>query len=192
MKRLTTLAAAAAAILSLTLAGCSAPDAATPETPGTDLLASHNLTDMSAREIVDTLDRMNVSDRPADLIASVQPNALVLTDNVTEVSLDMPDDVTYVSVAPFVSQTHECFYHSLTTCRGELSAQQIEVRFIDDATGNVILEETTTTFDNGFAGFWLPRNLSGTIEVTYDGKTGETPFSTANDAASCITTLQLT
>lgn len=192
MKRLTTLAAAAAAILSLTLAGCSAPDAATPDTPGTDLLASHNLTDMSAREIVDTLDRMNVSDRPADLIASVQPNALVLTDNVTEVSLDMPDDVTYVSVAPFVSQTHECFYHSLTTCRGELSAQQIEVRFIDDATGNVILEETTTTFDNGFAGFWLPRNLSGTIEVTYDGKTGETPFSTANDAASCITTLQLT
>lgn len=192
MKRLTTLAAAAAAILSLTLAGCSAPDAATPDTPGTDLLASHNLTDMSAREIVDTLDRMNVSDRPVDLIASVQPNALVLTDNVTEVSLDMPDDVTYVSVAPFVSQTHECFYHSLTTCRGELSAQQIEVRFIDDATGNVILEETTTTFDNGFAGFWLPRNLSGTIEVTYDGKTGETPFSTANDAATCITTLQLT
>lgn len=192
MKRLTTLAAAAAAILSLTLAGCSAPDAATPDTPSTDLLASHNLTDMSAREIVDTLDRMNVSDRPADLIASVQPNALVLTDNVTEVSLDMPDDVTYVSVAPFVSQTHECFYHSLTTCRGELSAQQIEVRFIDDATGNVILEETTTTFDNGFAGFWLPRNLSGTIEVTYDGKTGETPFSTANDAATCITTLQLT
>ena len=192
MKRLTTLAAAAAAILSLTLAGCSAPDAATPDTPGTALLASHNLTDMSAREIVDTLDRMNVSDRPADLIASVQPNALVLTDNVTEVSLDMPDDVTYVSVAPFVSQTHECFYHSLTTCRGELSAQQIEVRFIDDATGNVILEETTTTFHNGFAGFWLPRNLSGTIEVTYDGKTGETPFSTANDAATCITTLQLT
>lgn len=192
MKRLTTLAAAAAAILSLTLAGCSAPDAATPDTPGTDLLASHNLTDMSAREIVDTLDRMNVSDRPADLIASVQPDALVLTDNVTEVSLDMPDDVTYVSVAPFVSQTHECFYHSLTTCRGELSAQQIEVRFIDDATGDVILEETTTTFDNGFAGFWLPRNLSGTIEVTYDGKTGETPFSTANDAATCITTLQLT
>ncbi|MBP2436895.1 CueP family metal-binding protein [Microbacterium amylolyticum] len=192
MKRLTILAAAAAAILSLTLAGCSAPDAATPDTPGTDLLASHNLTDMSAREIVDTLDRMNVSDRPADLIASVQPNALVLTDNVTEVSLDMPDDVTYVSVAPFVSQTHECFYHSLTTCRGELSAQQIEVWFIDDATGNVILEETTTTFDNGFAGFWLPRNLSGTIEVTYDGKTGETPFSTANDAATCITTLQLT
>ncbi|BDZ37637.1 hypothetical protein GCM10025863_02510 [Microbacterium suwonense] len=192
MKRLTTLAAAAAAILSLTLAGCSAPEPAAPDTPGADLLASHNLTDMSATEIIDTLDRMNVSDRPADLIASVQPDALVLTDNVTEVSLDMPDDVTYVSVAPFVSQTHECFYHSLTTCRGELSAQQIEVRFIDDATGDVILEETTTTFDNGFAGFWLPRDLSGTIEVTYDGKTGETPFSTANDAATCITTLQLT
>ncbi|WP_455133218.1 hypothetical protein [Microbacterium aurum] len=51
---------------------------------------------------------------------------------------------------------------------------------------------STTTFDNGFAGFWVPRSLQGTIEVTYGGRSGTTPFSTTGDAATCITTLQLT
>ena len=143
------------------------------------------------QEIIDSLDRMNVSDRPSDLIASVRPDALVLTDNVQEVVLDMPDDVTYLSIAPYIEQTHECFFHSLTTCRGELSGQDIEVRIVDDATGDVIVTESTTTFDNGFAGFWVPRDLQGTIEVTYNGRSGTTPFSTADEKATCITTLQL-
>lgn len=191
MKRPTILATAAAAILALVLVGCSAPDT-NPDSAGTDLLAEHGLADMSTPEIIDSLDRMNVSDRPSELIASVRPDALVLTDSAQEVVLDMPDDVTYLSIAPYIEQTHECFFHSLTTCRGELSGQDIEVRIVDDATGDVIVAESTTTFDNGFAGFWVPRSLQGTIEVTYGGRSGTTPFSTTGDAATCITTLQLT
>lgn len=187
MKRLTLLAAA----LALVLTGCSAVG---PEPTLTEsaLLTEHGLADMSVMEIIDTLDRMPVDDRPTDLIAAVRPDALILTDNVREVSLAMPDDVTYVSVAPFVEQTHECYFHSLTTCRGELSRQPIDVRIVDHATGDVIRNESVTTYDNGFTGLWLPRDVTGTIEVTYDGMSGSTPFSTANDAASCITTLQLT
>ena len=190
MKRPTVLATAAAAILALVLVGCSAPDT-NQDSAGADLLAEYGLADMSAPEIIDSLDRMNVSDRPSDLIASVRPDALVLTDNVQEVVLDMPDDVTYLSIAPYIEQTHECFFHSLTTCRGELSGQDIEVRIVDDATGDVIVTESTATFDNGFAGFWVPRDLQGTIEVTYNGRSGTTSFSTAGDAPTCITTLQL-
>ena len=191
MKRQTFLAAAAS-LLALVLIGCSTPNTPPAESAGADLLAEHGLTDMSAPEIIDSLDRMKVSDRPSDLMASVRPDALVLTDNVQEVVLDMPDDVTYLSIAPYIEQTHECFFHSLTTCRGELSGQDIEVRIVDDATGDVIVTESTTTFDNGFAGFWVPRDLQGTIEVTYNGRSGTTPFSTADEKATCITTLQLT
>ena len=191
MKRQTFLAAAAS-LLALVLIGCSTPNTPPAESAGADLLAEHGLTDMSAPEIIDSLDRMKVSDRPSDLMASVRPDALVLTGNGQEVVLDMPDDVTYLSIAPYIEQTHECFNHSLTTCRGELSGQGIEVRIINDATGDVIVAESTTTFDNGFAGFWVPRDLQGTIEVTYNGRSGTTPFSTADEKATCITTLQLT
>lgn len=191
MRRLAVLTAAGAAILALLLAGCT-PPAAAPQSVEASLLTEHDLTGMTAPQIIDRLDRMSVSDRPTDLIASVRPDALILTADEQEMSLAMPADVSYVSIAPFVEQTHDCFFHSLTTCRGELSSQPIEVRILDSATGDVLVDEATTTFDNGFVGYWLPRGAEGTIEVTYAGRTGTTAFSTTNDAPTCITTLQLT
>ena len=187
MKRFALMAAA----FLLVVTGCSAVES-DPAPTESEFLAEHGLAGMSVTEIIDGLDQLPVSDRPTDLIASVRPDALVLTDNAQEVSLAMPDNVTYISIAPFVEQTHDCYFHSLTTCQGELSGQQVDVRITDDASGDVMVEESVATFDNGFTGFWLPRDVTGTIEVTYDGKTGSTPFSTKDDAASCVTTLQLT
>ena len=49
--------------------------------------------------------------------------------------------------------SHGCFYHSLTTCLGELDNEDIQVTITDEATGEVLVDEATTTFDNGFIGF---------------------------------------
>lgn len=97
-----------------------------------------------------------------------------------------------MSVPPYVDQTHECFYHSLATCQGELSGEDVRVRTVDDETGEVLVDEQTTTFDNGFVGFWLPRDIAGTIEVSHDGLTGTAGFTTTDDGATCLTTLRLT
>ncbi|HWL60422.1 MAG TPA: CueP family metal-binding protein [Microbacteriaceae bacterium] len=191
MRRLHLAAATAATALALVLTGCATPEPG-PTPAASALLAEHDLDDLSTMELINKLDQMRVIDRPTEFIASVRPDALLITDGVHEESFAMPEEVTYVSVAPFVEQTHDCYFHSLTTCRGELSGQQIDVRILDAASGATLVDESTTTFDNGFAGFWLPRDITGTIEVTYDGKTGSTPFSTATGAASCITTLRLT
>ena len=53
------------------------------------------------------------------------------------------------------------------------------------------MNEQTTTFDNGFVGVWVPSETEGTIEVSYNGMTGTTEFSTTDEAATCITDLQL-
>ncbi|MFC3621516.1 CueP family metal-binding protein [Microbacterium aurantiacum] len=184
------LAAAGAAVLAMLLAGC-APSSDMPQATTSTLLTEQGLTGMTTTQIIDHLDQMSVNDRPTDLFASVRPEALILADDEQEVSLAMPADVSYVSIAPFLQQTHDCFFHSLTTCRGELSSQPIEVRILDHATGDVLIDEATTTFDNGFVGYWLPRGVEGAIEVTHDGRTGTTAFSTMDDAPTCITTLQL-
>ncbi|MHB1064925.1 MAG: CueP family metal-binding protein, partial [Georgenia sp.] len=130
-------------------------------------------------------------DRPADLMASVRPEVLLLSDGVAEHSLPLPADRFYVSIAPYVNQTHECFFHSLTTCRGELGGEDVTVRVVDDA-GEVLVDEERTTFANGFVGMWLPRDVTGTIEVTQGGRTGVVEFSTDADGATCVTTLRLT
>jgi hypothetical protein len=125
-------------------------------------------------------------------MASVRPDELVLTDaDGAERALDLPDDRFYLSVAPYVSTTHECFHHSLTTCKGELSDEKVQVTVTDD-TGKVLVEKQTRTFDNGFVGLWLRRGTTGTIEVEYDGKQGRARFGTGEDDPTCLTTLQLT
>ena len=188
-------AAIAAAALALALTGCSAADPE-PTADGTvsqdTFLTTHGLAAMDAVEIIDHLDRQKVTERPTDLIASVRADELLLSSDDQEVVVDLPDNQTYVSIAPYLTSTHDCFYHSLTTCLGELDNEDIQVTITDEATGEALMDEATNTFDNGFIGFWLPDDATGLIAVSYQGRTGTTEFSTTDDGATCVTDLRLT
>lgn len=176
-------------------APASAPSASASETPliaGQELLAKHSLGGKTAVEIIDQLDRMAVSSRPTDLMASVRPGQLLVSDADAEVSLPMPEDRFYLSVAPYVDTTHECFNHSLTTCEGEMGGEDVQVNLVEDGTGSELVGETKTVFDNGFVGLWLPKDITGTLRITHDGRTAETRISTSDDDPTCLTTMRLT
>lgn len=200
LKRLAPLAV----LLAVTMTGCAGDtsDSGT-EDPGTAasgsasgsgeesaMLAEHGLDGMDTVEVIDHLDRLGGEDRPDDLMASVRPDEVVVASAEQETSLQVPEDKFYLSVAPYVDRTHECFYHSLTTCQGELVAEDVDVEIVD-TEGNVLVDEARTTFENGFVGFWLPRDIEGTLRVTHDGKAGEIDFATDDEAPTCVTTLQL-
>ena len=183
----------------LVLTGCSTTSTQ-PTSPPTasqsidaELLADHDLADLDAAQIIERLDTMPVAERPSDLIASVQPDALVLTDDQErETELPMPDDEVYISIAPYLEQTHDCHFHSLTTCLGELANTEIQVRLTDD-DGGVLLDEARQTYDNGFIGIWVPRGIEATLTIKHEGQTGSATISTTNEEdPTCITTLQLT
>lgn len=192
---------AAVVLLALTATGCgSSADDPTPPGAGSSpagepLLAEFDLDGLDAVQIVDRLDRLGGSDRPADLLASVRPGELQLTATADgaedELVLPIPDDRFYLSVAPYVDQTHECFYHSLTTCQGELGGKRISVQIVDETHGTVLVDGPQTVFDNGFVGFWLPRDIEGTLRISYDGDQAETSFGTGEDDPTCLTTVKL-
>ncbi|MEW2011040.1 CueP family metal-binding protein [Microbacterium sp. NPDC078814] len=184
----------------LVLAGCataSSPEPASPSTNSravdTDFLADHDLEGLDAAQVIERLDTMPVADRPADLIASVQPYALVLTDDQErETQLPMPEDEVYISVAPYREQTHDCYFHSLTTCLGELANTEVQVTLTGDG-GDVLLDEVRQTYDNGFIGIWVPRGIKATLSIEHEGQVGTTTISTMNeDDPTCITAVQLT
>jgi hypothetical protein len=197
------LATVASALL---LTGCatdsgtptaSAPSAETPAASSaaadaTPLLSKYGLDRKSTVEVIDYLDRLGGDKRPADLMASVRPNELVVSSGEEKVNLGLPQDKFYLSIAPYVSRTHDCFYHSLTTCKGELAGQEVQVQIVDQTNNKVLVDEVRTTFANGFVGFWLPRDIEGSLRVSYDGKVGQTKISTGHDAPTCLTTLRLT
>ena len=194
MRKRAHLAVGALMSVALLLNGCAADTeqaANNAETSVQTLIEAHDLAGMEAVEMIDHLDRVPMEERPTDLLASVMPEQLVLASATEEVALELPEDAFYLSIAPFVNQTHECHYHSLTTCVGELSNQDVDLT-VTDASGEVLVNEQRTTFDNGFVGVWVPAGSSGTIEITYDGLTGTTNFSTSSESATCITDLQLT
>lgn len=170
-------------------AATSAPDGAEA---GNTLLADHGLDGLDARGIIESLDTLPLEERPDDLMASIRPTGLLLTDaQQRETTVPLPENELYVSVAPYVEQTHDCHFHSLTTCTGELRNADVQVT-VTDTTGEVILDQTLTTYDNGFLGLWLPRDLEGTVTVAYDGLVATSPISTTGDeAATCVTTLPL-
>jgi hypothetical protein len=206
MKR-TVLAAAVGALL---VGGCASPDPATtagpPDPvgsarsqadpaqfdPAMALLRKYGVTGRDSVEVVDNLDRLAGAGRPSELIASVRPDELQLSAGSRTASLPIPEDRFYLSVAPYIEHTHDCFYHSLTTCQGELGGKEIAVRIVDAATGEVLVDGDRTTFANGFVGFWLPRDITGRIEVEYDGRAGRAAISTGADAPTCLTSLRLT
>ncbi|KTR77649.1 hypothetical protein NS234_06925 [Microbacterium oxydans] len=203
-----TLAALAATGIALT--GCSAGVQTTPSqtspsqsasTPSTDagseavaqeLLAVHDLAELDVREVIARLEATALVDRPDDLLASVQPDTLVLRDaGGREGRLPLPDDAVYVSIAPFRDQTHECHFHSLTTCVGELADTEVRVTLTTD-DGSIVVDETRRTQDNGFVGVWVPRGLEATLTVESQGLIGSVPLSTTSpDDRTCITDLQL-
>ncbi|GED08479.1 CueP family metal-binding protein [Cellulosimicrobium cellulans] len=176
----------------LVLAGCSA---GTPEPTALDaLLDRHDLAGLSGQEVVDRLEGLETADRPTDLVASVRAAELVLADESYEsyeTTVPLPEDTFYLSVAPFVDETHECFYHSLTTCQGELADEPVSVTVVDAATGEVLVEEDTTLGANGFVGLWLPRDVDAELRVEHEGRVGTTTVSTGADDPTCLTTLQL-
>jgi len=191
-RRRTAIALLAAGALAL--AGCSTGSSADSETASSPAsLETYGLAGLDAPEIIDTLDAMPVADRPDDLIASVHPTELVLTSGGENLAtLPTQEDGFYLSVAPYENRTHSCHFHSLTTCLGEMPGEQVHVTITNNATGDTLLDEPRTTYDNGFLGLWLPRDITATITIDHDGKTATSPIATGNQDLTCLTTMQLT
>lgn len=194
-RRRLSAALAALTVAGITLAGCAAPAPAADDDPAAaaqELLAAHDLAGLDIATVIERLDAMPVAERPTDLLASVRPDALVLRDESgREGRLPMPDDAVYISIAPFRAQTHDCHFHSLTTCVGELSDADLRI-VLTAADGSVLLDETRRTHDNGFIGVWVPRGIEATLTVESAGLTGSVPLSTtSSDDRTCITDLQL-
>lgn len=151
-------------------------------------LEKYGLNGLSVEEIVYSLD--STKSDPGGLTSSITSEYLVLRDNSEEIKLALPKDKFYLSFAPYITQTHPCGTHSLSSCQGELVNQTVNV-IITDGKGKEIINSDMTTMENGFVGVWLPRNMNATVEVLYDGLTAQTSFTTFSESNTCLTTLPL-
>lgn len=140
------------------------------------------------KELVHTYSVEDIEDETASITSK---ELIVTSEDETETVYPLPEDEFFVSIAPFINETHPCKDHSLTGCQGELVEDTFDV-FIEDTDGNVVVDETIHTMANGFFDLWLARDKTYNITiVNEEDKRVEGQFSTFEDDGTCITTLQL-
>lgn len=197
MRRTRFAALVASPLLALgVLTACSVPPARPPASTGVPsthdadaLLAAFGLQGRSGREVVESLDRLD-QQRPLPVAASVRSDRVLLSDGTRDAEVPIEGDAFYLSIAPYRTRTHDCWFHNLGTCRGELANTDLHVT-ITTADGRVLVDKDTTTYANGFVGFWIPKDVTGTIVVTRDGLTATSDFASDARGATCVTTLPL-
>ena len=88
-----------------------------------------------------------------------------ITDATSHFAVSLTDQPFYLSLAPYRTYTHPCRDHSLGGCQGELADTDLHV-LIESDSGDTLVDANATTYENGFAGFWVARDHKGTVTVT--------------------------
>src|SRR5690625_1875278 len=123
--------------------------------------------------------------------ASITSSELVVTDeNQNETTYDLPKNEFFVSIAPYINETHPCDIHSLTGCQGELVKEDVKVH-IENSSGEGILDEMKQTEANGFIDIRLPRDDTIKATRTQGQKKPTAERTTVEGGETCITTRQL-
>ncbi len=171
------------ALLALSISGCAIAAQSDAE-----FLAAHGLAGKTTEQMVEAIDSSPQA-RPLPYNAGITSTELKLSDGTQQFSYPLGDKF-YLSFAPYLTQTHPCFNHSLSGCRGELANTPFDVK-VTDKSGKVLMQKQMTSHANGFVGIWLPRDIEGTIEVSYQGKKATAPIATHSSSQTCLTTLPL-
>lgn len=123
--------------------------------------------------------------------ASITSHELIVTKgDGNEVSYKLPSDDFFLSIAPYMNETHPCAIHNLTGCQGEMVNKEFAV-LIEDEEGNIIVDEMMKSESNGFIDVWVPRDRKYNITIEHNDRKAETEISSFEGDDTCITTMKL-
>jgi len=158
------------------------------KTKENEMLKRYGLYGLTVEEMVVRLD--TIITEPATFNASITGDKLKITEDGKTFEYNTPEDLFYLSFAPFINDTHQCTTHNLRTCRAELKNETFQVSFYDEDS-KLIFTEEKTSMENGFVGMWLPKDSYGKLVVNYNGLEGESFISTSSNSNTCLTTIRL-
>lgn len=78
----------------------------------------------------------------------------------------------------------------MSSCQGELPGMKFDVK-ATDLKGNVLVDESINTLENGFFELWLPRNRGIKLTVQGAGRQAVGRIGTFDGSKTCVTTFQL-
>ena len=119
-----------------------------------------------------------------------QKELIVTFPDGREVKKSLPDSAMFIAVAPYITNTHDCSTHYLSTCQGELTEKTFQLK-ATDSTGNVLYDGSIASLRNGFFELWLPRDRTITLHIAYSGLSRDEIIGTYSNSNTCVTTAKL-
>lgn len=144
----------------------------------------------NTQDIRDLVNDYSIRNKTAASASITSTELVVIDDSDKETRYDISEEDFFVSIAPFINETHPCDIHSLTGCQGELVDKDFDLH-IEDEDGKVIIDETLNSGENGFIDLWLPRDHVLKVKIIHEGKQVDSEISTFENNGTCITTMQL-
>lgn len=149
------------------------------------ILKRLELSELDVPSIVMALDER--LDEPEDIGARITGEALLLYQGDDEFQVPLPEELFFVSIAPYINDVHPCQVHNLITCRGELFGETMTIT-ITLLDGTVLYSEDRTTQANGFIGLWIPAGIDAILTVEMPNRIVSHPISSYANSDTCITT----
>jgi hypothetical protein len=120
---------------------------------------------------------------PLELIVNFPDNKLI--------KKLLPVDSLYIAVAPYITNTHTCATHYISSCDAELKSKSFNVVAKDSSSGVIYFDKTLESLNNGFIELWLPRNKTIHLHIVYNNLNTDGYITTTDNSNTCITTMQL-
>lgn len=151
-----------------------------------DVFQKFNLDPSNVSALIEQLENESF---PNSLSASITDQQVLIYYQNETYEIDIHDSLLYVSFAPYLTYTHDCFRHSLTGCQGEMVNQNMVVKIYDDSL-QLLDTKTVNTGKDGFIGLFLERNRTYKIVVEYENMQTEF-FVMSGTTQTCYSELKL-
>lgn len=179
------LLVSALTLIVVAAAGCTpAPSTPAPSEPVSVMAAKYGYDAPTLEQVIEQIDR-DPRVRPLPLSVQVSYELVTFRDGTQSETLLLTGDRFYLAIEPYTTNKLQCHSHNPGTLQGELVFEPVQVT-ITDATGNVLVDETTITHSNGFATFWIPRDITGTVRIVAGSKSGTAHFASDHNAPTCL------
>lgn len=153
------------------------------------ILEVYGLENQSVEDVVQLLESGAID--ASGLTAFINSEELNLQTKNDLVTMKLPENKFYLSFAPYITSSHVCQTHYLTSCQGEMRNETFMIKVILE-DGTVYLEKEVTSENNGFVGVWLPKEIKGVLHINYEDMHVSSSISTYDEDPTCLTTpLQL-
>jgi Periplasmic copper-binding protein CueP len=150
----------------------------------------NQIKDMEIKKAIELVNEWKFSKSEIKSFITTEELTVTFPDK-RKIDIGLPENEMYVAIAPYIESTHTCSTHYPSSCQGEMTEENFDIK-IKEKDGETIFEDEKVTLKNGFFEIWIPRDKELIVSIEKDQRSAEVSLITGGESKTCITTTKMT